>query len=125
MHTWPYNALACKATSPSHKKRNPKILSLDVDLQWSIPLVLDLVREFYNVVNVKDTQKLEQLLSDDCVFQDLIFYIPFGGKQKLLKAISTVFDNFPFAADQLLSRSEGTHEGIIKLLEMLGAYKKD
>ncbi|KAK8510605.1 hypothetical protein V6N12_055532 [Hibiscus sabdariffa] len=44
---------------------------------------------------------------------------------KLLKAISTVFDNFPFAADQLLSRSEGTHEGIIKLLEMLGAYKND
>ncbi|XVF67310.1 hypothetical protein PTKIN_Ptkin10aG0110600 [Pterospermum kingtungense] len=174
---------------------------------WSTPSVLDLVRDFYSAINVKDTQKLDQLLSDDCVFQDLIFYIPFGGKQstinflqeimeamgqnvhfvidslmegektasviwhlewkgkeipfttgcnffecqhvdgkfiiskitgveefpvkpgdlvlKLLKAVSSVFDSFPFAAEQLLTRSQGTHEGIIKLLDILGAYKKN
>ncbi|XP_022765886.1 uncharacterized protein LOC111310731 [Durio zibethinus] len=151
--------------------------------QWSTPSVLDLVQDFYSAINVKDTQKLDQLLSHDCLFQDLIFYIPFSGKQsiinfvqelmdamgqnvhfvidswmegenltasvdgkliiskitgveelpvkpgdlvlKLLKAVSSVFDSFPFAAEQLLTKSQGTHEGIIKLLEMLGAFKKN
>ncbi|XVF37125.1 hypothetical protein REPUB_Repub19eG0118600 [Reevesia pubescens] len=175
--------------------------------QWSTPSVVDLIQDFYSAINVKDTQKLEQLLSHDCVFQDLIFYIPFGGKQsiikflqdlmeamgknvqfvidsgmegenltasviwhlewkgkeipfttgchffecqqadgkliiskitgveefpvkpgdlvlKLLKAANSVFDSFPFVAEELLSRSHGTHEGIIKFLEMLGAYNK-
>ncbi|XVF64384.1 hypothetical protein PTKIN_Ptkin09bG0165100 [Pterospermum kingtungense] len=199
----------------------------------STPAVLDLIQEFYRAINVKDIQKLDQLLSDDCVFQDLIFYIPFGGKQslinflqeimdvmgqnvhfaiddgkegekttsvtwhlewkgkeipfttgrnffefqqvdgkhiirfnftkitgveefpvkpedlvlKLLKAVSSVFDSFPSAADvckisnqnhfiSILqssqnhhkvadTRSQGTHEGIIKLLDMFGAYKKN
>ncbi|XVE60168.1 hypothetical protein DITRI_Ditri05aG0106400 [Diplodiscus trichospermus] len=173
---------------------------------WSTPSVLDLVLDFYSAINLRDTQKLNQLLSDDCVFQDLIFYIPFGGKQniinflqevmeamgenvhfvidswmegerltasviwhlewkakeipfttgcnffecqqvdekliiskitgveelpvkpgelllKLLKAVSGVCDGFPFAAEQLLTGSHG-HEGVIKLLEMIGAYKK-
>ncbi|XP_007019427.2 PREDICTED: uncharacterized protein LOC18592557 [Theobroma cacao] len=176
--------------------------------QWSTPSVLDLIQDFYSAINVKDTQKLDQLLSHDCVFQELIFYMPFNGKQnvinflqglmeamgqnvhfvldtlmegekltasvtwhlewkgkeipftngcslfecqqvdgkliirkitgveefpvkpgdlvlKLLKAVSSVFDSFPFAAEQLLTRSHGTHEGLIKLLEMLGAYKKN
>ncbi|XWS21754.1 hypothetical protein CRYUN_Cryun30bG0081200 [Craigia yunnanensis] len=181
--------------------------SCEIAPYWSTPSILDLVQDFYGAINVKDTQKLDQLLSHDCVFQDLIFYLPFSGKQsvinflrdlmeamgqnvhfvinssmegekltasviwhlewkgkeipfttgcnffkcqqidgkfiiskitgveefpvkpgdlmlKLLKAVSSVFDSFPFAAEQLLTRSQGTHEGIIKLLEMLGAYKK-
>ncbi|XWS25000.1 hypothetical protein CRYUN_Cryun27aG0033000 [Craigia yunnanensis] len=53
---------------------------------WSTPSVLDLIQDFYSSINVKDTQKLDQLLSHDCVFQDLInfFYIPFGGKQSII-----------------------------------------
>lgn len=50
-----------------------------------IPSALDLVDEFYKAINVDDTEtldeKLDQILSDDCEYQDLFFYIPFKGKQ--------------------------------------------
>ncbi|GLU07044.1 hypothetical protein SLE2022_240230 [Rubroshorea leprosula] len=166
--------------------------------------VLNLTQEFYNAINAKDTKKLDQILSNDCTFQDLIFYIPVGGKQSIinflrqvmdamgpnvhfvidgsmkgenltatinwhlewkatelpftychnsfecqlvdgklfirkitgvqefpikpgdfilkgLKATSTFFDSFPVAADGLLAKPNG---GLVKLLDMLGAYKK-
>ncbi|PPS11151.1 hypothetical protein GOBAR_AA09506 [Gossypium barbadense] len=44
---------------------------------------------------------------------------------KLLKATIVVFDKLPFPAEQLLTRSEGTHERIIKLLEMSVAYNNN
>ncbi|GLT32178.1 hypothetical protein SLA2020_068640 [Shorea laevis] len=166
--------------------------------------VLNLTQEFYNAINAKDTKKLDQILSKDCTFQDLIFYIPVGGKQSIidflrqvmdamgpnvhfvidgsmkgenftatinwhlewkltelpftsyhnsfecqpvdgkllirkitgiqefpmkpgdfilkgLKATGSFFDSFPVAADALLAKPNG---GLVKLLDMLGAYKK-
>ncbi|MBA0710753.1 hypothetical protein Golax_010021, partial [Gossypium laxum] len=52
--------------------------------QWSTPSVSNLVQEFYTAINVKNTHRLDQLLSNDCIFQDLIFYIPFGGKESIM-----------------------------------------
>jgi hypothetical protein len=50
-----------------------------------IPSALDLIKDFYNAINSKDPEKLDetldQLLSDACEYQDLFFYIPFQGKQ--------------------------------------------
>lgn len=43
--------------------------------------VIELLQEFYKAINSKDKNKLEELLSEDCHFQDLIFYDHFEGKQ--------------------------------------------
>jgi hypothetical protein len=51
----------------------------------NIPSAVELIKEFYSAINSKDPQileeKLDQLLSDGCEYQDLFFYIPFQGKQ--------------------------------------------
>ncbi|XP_024025093.1 uncharacterized protein LOC21385418 isoform X1 [Morus notabilis] len=167
------------------------------------PSVLDVVRDFHNAINARDNDKLSQLLSEDCHYEDLVFYIPFEGKEgvkrflnsvtdamgpnvriaidnmaeaegltatvlchlewkdkgmpftsgcrffeceevaggrllirkitgleelplkpgdlllKLLKAVTTFFDLYPMAANGLLAKSHGTHEGLDKLLDML------
>lgn len=72
--------------------------SCGITPQWSTPSVLDLIEDFYSAINLKDTQKLEHLLSDDCVFQDLIFYVPFGGKQVyLFLSPISMFSDFFFS----------------------------
>ncbi|KAH1096736.1 hypothetical protein J1N35_013657 [Gossypium stocksii] len=60
--------------------------------QWSTPSVLHLVQEFYTAINVKNTHKLDQLLSNDCIFQDLIFYIPFGGKESIMNFLQNLME---------------------------------
>lgn len=61
-----------------------------------IPSALDLVDEFYKAINVDDTEtldeKLDQILSDDCEYQDLFFYIPFKGKQGIKNFLRNVKD---------------------------------
>lgn len=41
----------------------------------------EFINEFYKAFNAKDTHTLEQLLTNDCRYQDFIFYIPFEGKR--------------------------------------------
>ncbi|KAF3780023.1 hypothetical protein EJ110_NYTH40229 [Nymphaea thermarum] len=45
---------------------------------------LETVLTFYDAINVKDYHKLEQLVSDDCYFQDMSFAKPFEGKKKVV-----------------------------------------
>lgn len=45
------------------------------------PSVMELIKDFYKAVNAKDLNHLDQLLSNECLFQDLIFYETFQGKQ--------------------------------------------
>ncbi|KAG1354702.1 putative Nuclear transport factor 2 (NTF2) family protein [Cocos nucifera] len=41
----------------------------------------DAVLEFYSSINDKDLNKLEQLISDDCVFEDLTYFKPLERKK--------------------------------------------
>ncbi|KAG4392935.1 hypothetical protein GLYMA_04G239600v4 [Glycine max] len=43
--------------------------------------VESVVKEFYDAFNKKDIEKLKQLVSDDCEYQDYLFYNPYKGKQ--------------------------------------------
>ncbi|KAJ7959251.1 putative Nuclear transport factor 2 family protein [Quillaja saponaria] len=54
--------------------------------------VQDVILEFYNAINTKDTEKFDQILSDDCVHQDLIFYTPFQGKENVKNFLCKVMD---------------------------------
>lgn len=50
-----------------------------------IPSAVDVIEKFYKAINSEETEKLDekldQILSDHCAYQDLFFYIPFEGKQ--------------------------------------------
>ncbi|EXB91955.1 hypothetical protein L484_001829 [Morus notabilis] len=103
------------------------------------PSVLDVVRDFHNAINARDNDKLSQLLSEDCHYEDLVFYIPFEGKEGVKRFLNSVTDamgpNVRIAIDNmaeaegltatvlchlgLLAKSHGTHEGLDKLLDML------
>ncbi|XP_038724409.1 uncharacterized protein LOC120015952 [Tripterygium wilfordii] len=63
------------------------------DHQRSLPSpVVSLIQDFYSAINYKDLQKLDQVLADDCVFIDLIFYNPFAGKQGIINFLSHVME---------------------------------
>lgn len=104
----------CQLSSPGRKKQ---LLSISFQKskedQWrvrngddgscgiapfspNIPSALDLVKDFYSAINSKDPQileeKLDQLLSDGCEYQDLFFYIPFQGKQGIKKFLCNVME---------------------------------
>ncbi|CAB4319661.1 unnamed protein product [Prunus armeniaca] len=60
------------------------------------PSVLEAVQDFYKAINAKDIQALEQLLADDCHYQDLVFYVPFVGKEAIVHFLSKVMDAMGF-----------------------------
>lgn len=42
---------------------------------------LELVKKFYRLINRKDKLGLLELISDECFYEDLVFYSPFQGKE--------------------------------------------
>ncbi|KAF3445544.1 hypothetical protein FNV43_RR10720 [Rhamnella rubrinervis] len=53
---------------------------------------MELIQDFHKAVNAKDLHRLDQLLANDCQFQDLIFYETFQGKQGVIRFISSLMD---------------------------------
>ncbi|MCI00487.1 hypothetical protein A2U01_0021506 [Trifolium medium] len=45
------------------------------------PSPVHIVHEFYEAFNKKDTETLKQLLSPNCVYQDLLFYTAYEGQE--------------------------------------------
>jgi len=45
------------------------------------PSPVHIVHEFYETFNKKDTETLKQLLSPNCVYQDLLFYTAYEGQE--------------------------------------------
>ncbi|XP_010539714.1 PREDICTED: uncharacterized protein LOC104813701 isoform X2 [Tarenaya hassleriana] len=72
----------------------------------------DLIRDFCSAMNAKDVKKLNLLLAEDCLFMDLIFYMPFGGKQNVINFLTDVMDamgpNVRFAIDTLTEQEKFT-----------------
>lgn len=54
------------------------------------PTVTELIHDFYKAANAKDRQHLEQLLSNDCSFQDIVFYEAFHGKEVYTYSLSLI-----------------------------------
>ncbi|KAG6626056.1 uncharacterized protein LOC122295833 [Carya illinoinensis] len=61
-----------------------------------IPSAVDVIEKFYKAINSEETEKLDekldQILSDHCAYQDLFFYIPFEGKQAIKNFLHNVKD---------------------------------
>lgn len=56
------------------------------------PSPVHLVHEFYEAFNKKDTETLKQLLSPNCVYQDLLFYTAYEGQESIIKFWQSVMD---------------------------------
>ncbi|KAH1112947.1 hypothetical protein GLYMA_04G239600v4 [Glycine max] len=54
--------------------------------------VESVVKEFYDAFNKKDIEKLKQLVSDDCEYQDYLFYNPYKGKEQIIEFWQEVMD---------------------------------
>ncbi|XP_048332165.2 uncharacterized protein LOC125423052 isoform X1 [Ziziphus jujuba] len=54
--------------------------------------VKELIQEFYKAINDKDKEKVEELLSVDCHFHDLMFYDHFDGKENVAGFIHRAMD---------------------------------
>ncbi|KAM3711554.1 hypothetical protein ACB098_01G118100 [Castanea mollissima] len=61
-----------------------------------IPSASNLIHEFYTAINTKNSEELNEnldpLLSEDCVYQDLFFYIPFQGKKDVKSFLCNVME---------------------------------
>ena len=63
-----------------------------------------LVLDFYEAVNEKNIQKLEQLLSPrHCAYHDLLFYGPYEGKQVSTVSILFLFEKYVYISSCLHS----------------------
>ena len=60
-----------------------------------IPSASKLIHEFYTAINTKNSEELNEsldpLLSEDCVYQDLFFYIPFQGKKVFFFSVLPIY----------------------------------
>ena len=60
-----------------------------------IPSASKLIHEFYTAINTKNSEELNEsldpLLSEDCVYQDLFFYIPFQGKKVFFFSVLHIY----------------------------------
>ncbi|XP_027181551.1 uncharacterized protein LOC113779951 isoform X2 [Coffea eugenioides] len=55
------------------------------DISINTPATSNSIMQFYKSINDKKLKQLEQLLSDDCFFDDYSFPKPFEGKQEVIK----------------------------------------
>lgn len=68
-------AIASAATSSSSSSSSSLVLLVDP--------ASDVVRNFYSGINSRDLASVENLIADNCVYEDLIFPRPFTGRQVL------------------------------------------
>ncbi|CAJ1974344.1 unnamed protein product [Sphenostylis stenocarpa] len=47
--------------------------------------IQNLVKDFYHAFNTKNIEDLQQLISDDCEYQDYLFYSPCKGKANVIR----------------------------------------
>ncbi|PNX77976.1 nuclear transport factor 2 family protein [Trifolium pratense] len=56
------------------------------------PSAVHIVHEFYEAFNKKDTETLKQLLSPNCVYQDLLFYTAYEGQESIISFWESVMN---------------------------------
>ncbi|XP_059451976.1 uncharacterized protein LOC132182681 [Corylus avellana] len=80
----------------------------------------DVVRNFYAGINGRDLASVEDLIADNCVYEDLIFPRPFVGRKEILqffkKFIGSVGRDLQFVIDDL-STEDSSAVGVTWHLE--------
>ncbi|KAJ8760487.1 hypothetical protein K2173_015154 [Erythroxylum novogranatense] len=65
----------------------------------------DIVRRFYEGINGRNLEAVENLIADNCVYEDLIFPRPFVGRQAILeffeKFIDSISSDLQFVIDDI------------------------
>ncbi|PON99663.1 Polyketide cyclase SnoaL-like domain containing protein [Trema orientale] len=84
------------------------------------PSASGVVRDFHDAINARDMNKLDQLLSEECHYEDLTFYLPFEGKEGVKRFFSSVIDamgrNGLIAIDRM-TEGEGLTASVVWHLE--------
>ncbi|CAK7327869.1 unnamed protein product, partial [Dovyalis caffra] len=70
----------------------------DVSALKSAP---DVVKGFYEGINGHDLASVEELIAENCVYEDLIFPRPFVGRQVAIRGVTWLLQQFPQLADRL------------------------
>ncbi|XP_019444608.1 PREDICTED: uncharacterized protein LOC109348577 isoform X2 [Lupinus angustifolius] len=83
----------------------------------------EVVRNFYARINVHDVDSVQDLISDNCVYEDLVFPRPFVGRQEILeffkKFTNATSIDLQFVIDDL-STQDSSSVGVIWHLEWKG-----
>ncbi|CAI9117139.1 OLC1v1018481C1 [Oldenlandia corymbosa var. corymbosa] len=81
------------------------------------------VRKFYEGINARDLSSVENLISENCVYEDLVFPQPFVGRKAILdffkKFIDTFSADLQFVIDDL-SKTDDSAVGVTWHLEWKG-----
>ncbi|KAM6559871.1 hypothetical protein CsatA_029110 [Cannabis sativa] len=59
---------------------------------YMAPSPIDVVEDFHKYVNERNLDKLDQLLTNNCHYEDLLFYVPFLGKEGVKRFFDSVID---------------------------------
>ncbi|KAJ8478585.1 hypothetical protein OPV22_022312 [Ensete ventricosum] len=83
----------------------------------------DVVREFYDGINRRDLAAVEPLISEDCVYEDLVFPRPFVGRKAILDFFKKFTESFgtdhQFVIDNI-SNEDSSAVGVTWHLEWRG-----
>ncbi|CAL0311379.1 unnamed protein product [Lupinus luteus] len=83
----------------------------------------EVVRNFYAKINARDVDSVQYLISDNCVYEDLVFPRPFLGRQEILeffkKFTNATSRDLQFVIDDL-STQDSSSVGVIWHLEWKG-----
>ncbi|KAK9200044.1 hypothetical protein WN944_015239 [Citrus x changshan-huyou] len=83
----------------------------------------DVVRRFYDGINGRDLASVEELIADDCVYEDLIFPRPFVGRKATLdffkKFSDSISSDLQFVIDDI-SAEDSSAVGVTWHLEWKG-----
>lgn len=82
-----------------------------------------LVRKFYGGINSRDLDSVEQLIAENCVYEDLVFPQPFVGRKAILnffkKFTESVGSDLQFVIDDI-SQEDSSAVGVTWHLEWRG-----
>ncbi|XP_062097467.1 uncharacterized protein LOC133803435 [Humulus lupulus] len=56
------------------------------------PSPIGVVEEFHKHLNKRDLNKLDELLTNNCHYEDLLFYVPFEGREGVKRFFDSVID---------------------------------
>ncbi|CAA6668149.1 unnamed protein product [Spirodela intermedia] len=108
---------AAASSSSSSASASSSSVSLEVSPGSTV------VREFYDRINRRDVASVGPLISDDCVYEDLIFSSPFVGRKAILdffkKFMESVSSDLQFVIDDI-SSDDSSAIGVTWHLEWQG-----
>eukprot|EP00252_Welwitschia_mirabilis_P019225 TRINITY_DN4393_c0_g1_i1.p1 TRINITY_DN4393_c0_g1~~TRINITY_DN4393_c0_g1_i1.p1 ORF type:complete len:234 (-),score=34.08 TRINITY_DN4393_c0_g1_i1:344-1045(-) len=114
--------LSCKANTRAEIQSIDHTNKVNVNVARSAS---DIVKEFYSAINNHELDKVEPLLADNCVYEDLVYPKPFVGKQSIMDFFKKFTDNtsmdLRFVIDDI-SREDSSAAGVMWHLEWRGKH---